>query len=225
MTILIWVLLTIFLLVLGTIFWLVFLMRKYQLKEEKEIEEKVLEKEEKKPIKIKLQVPETLSEKKPSGFVLELPKEKILSEKEAQKIQAEKLEAFFEEFLKELQKEKENFFKKMKESLEKFEKELFDSKKEMEKLKQELKESFSLKMESFLKEVFLEFQKSFEKSFEDLQEELENYKKEKQKEIDQKAIEVLQAFVEKVGAKMIDLSTHEKLIREALEKAKAENLF
>ncbi len=55
--------------------------------------------------------------------------------------------------------------------------------------------------------------------------EIEKYKKLKQSEIDQKAAEVIRKAVESVLGQTIDISTHEKLILDACQKAKAEKFF
>jgi len=55
--------------------------------------------------------------------------------------------------------------------------------------------------------------------------EIENYKKEKLKEVDQKIYQILGEVAKKTIGKTIDLSTHEELVIEALEKAKREKIF
>jgi F0F1-type ATP synthase membrane subunit b/b' len=52
--------------------------------------------------------------------------------------------------------------------------------------------------------------------------EIENYKKERLKEIDRKIYQLLAKVAKKTIGKAIDLSDHEKLVIEALEKAKKE---
>ena len=54
---------------------------------------------------------------------------------------------------------------------------------------------------------------------------IDNYKKEKIKEIDQKIYQIIKEVCKKTIGKTIDLSFHEKLVMEALEKAKKEKLF
>ena len=52
--------------------------------------------------------------------------------------------------------------------------------------------------------------------------EIENYKKERFKEVDRKIYQILGEIAKKTIGKAVDLSDHEKLVMEALEKAKKE---
>lgn len=54
---------------------------------------------------------------------------------------------------------------------------------------------------------------------------LDNYKKEKIKEIDQRIYQIIKEVAKKTIGRTIDLSLHEKLVMEALEKAKKEKFF
>lgn len=54
---------------------------------------------------------------------------------------------------------------------------------------------------------------------------IDDHKKEKIKEIDKKIYQIIGEVAKKTLGETIDLSTHERLVKEALEKAKKENLF
>lgn len=54
---------------------------------------------------------------------------------------------------------------------------------------------------------------------------IEDYKKEKLKEIDQKIYQMIGEVAKKIIGRAIDLSTHEKLVIETLQKAKKEGIF
>ena len=54
---------------------------------------------------------------------------------------------------------------------------------------------------------------------------IDNYKKEKIKEIDEKIYQIIKQVAKKTIGKTIDLSFHEKLVMETLEKAKKEKFF
>jgi F0F1-type ATP synthase membrane subunit b/b' len=54
---------------------------------------------------------------------------------------------------------------------------------------------------------------------------IEDYKKEKLKEIDQKIYQIIGEVAKKIIGRAIDLSTHEKLVIETLQKAKKEGIF
>jgi hypothetical protein len=54
---------------------------------------------------------------------------------------------------------------------------------------------------------------------------IDNYKKEKIKEIDQRIYEIIKQVAKKTIGKTIDLSLHENLVMEALEKSKKEKFF
>jgi len=55
--------------------------------------------------------------------------------------------------------------------------------------------------------------------------EIEEYKREKIKELDQKIYQIITEVAKKTIGKTIDVSTHEELVMEALEKAKKEKFF
>lgn len=54
---------------------------------------------------------------------------------------------------------------------------------------------------------------------------IEDYKKEKLKEVDQKIYQLIGEVAKKTIGKAIDISDHEQLVMEALEKAKKEKIF
>lgn len=54
---------------------------------------------------------------------------------------------------------------------------------------------------------------------------IEDYKKEKFKEVDQKIYKIIGDVAKKTIGKAIDISSHEQLVMEALEKAKKEKIF
>ena len=54
---------------------------------------------------------------------------------------------------------------------------------------------------------------------------IEDYKKEKLKEIDQKIYQIIEDVAKKTIGKAIDLSTHEELVIQSLEKAKKEKIL
>ena len=60
------------------------------------------------------------------------------------------------------------------------------------------------------------------KKVQETEKEIDNYKKERFEEIDRKIYQMLGEVAKKTLGKAIDLSTHEKLVMEALEKAKKE---
>lgn len=58
-----------------------------------------------------------------------------------------------------------------------------------------------------------------------LEKEIENYKRERIKEIDKKVYQVIERTSKEIFGRIIDISTHERLVLEALEKAKKENIL
>ncbi len=58
-----------------------------------------------------------------------------------------------------------------------------------------------------------------------MEKEIERYKEEKLKETDEKIYQVIKSVTHQVVGKMIDPSTHEKLVTDALERSKRENFF
>lgn len=63
------------------------------------------------------------------------------------------------------------------------------------------------------------------KKVEEVEREIENYKKEKMKEVEEKIYQIIRDVAKKIIGKTIDLSTHEKLVIEALEKARKEKIL
>lgn len=70
--------------------------------------------------------------------------------------------------------------------------------------------------------TYLSIKETLSQKLQETEKEIENYKKEKFKEIDQKIYQMLGEVAKKTLGKAIDLSTHERLVMEALEKAKRE---
>lgn len=59
----------------------------------------------------------------------------------------------------------------------------------------------------------------------DMKKEVENYKEEKLRDVDEKIYQILGKVAKKTMGKTVDLSTHEELVMEVLEKAKKEEFF
>lgn len=70
--------------------------------------------------------------------------------------------------------------------------------------------------------VYQSVQDSLNKKVRETEKEIENYKKERFQEIDRKIYQMVGEVAKKTIGKAIDLSDHEKLVMEALEKAKKE---
>ncbi len=94
-------------------------------------------------------------------------------------------------------------------------------KEESEKLKASLKDEFKKEAFEWLKPI----QESLKERMSKTEEEIAAYKISKLRELDRKIYEILNEVVLKVLGRMIDISSHEKFIMEALEKAKEEKLF
>jgi len=83
-------------------------------------------------------------------------------------------------------------------------------------------ESLGKNMEEKIEQIYRAAIKSASQKMAETEKNIENYEKEKLKEIDQKMIQIIENTVKKTVGKMIDISTHEKLVIESLEKAKKE---
>lgn len=241
----------IFLLVLGTIFWLLLLKRKYQKREifEKKIKETKIEKSEEKkeeslsPL-LKTEKEKTLETKKIldinknleetsekeitttiSGFKTKIERlyNDFLEEQKSQLGQINKeIKKLYSDLFEEISNEKKEIKNELQEILEK---EILKYQKEALETKRYLNKKIEEYLEGFLKEINESLKEEVKNNLQLAQREIENYKKEKLKEIDEKIYQITLDVFEKIGGKMIDFSTHEKLIFEALEKAKAKNLF
>jgi G:T/U-mismatch repair DNA glycosylase len=69
------------------------------------------------------------------------------------------------------------------------------------------------------------FSESIKRKISEAETTIENYKKERLKEVDKEVYRMLISVSKKVIGRVIDISTHEKLVIEALEKAKKEGVF
>lgn len=133
-------------------------------------------------------------------------------------------------------KELFNFLKKYEEKFFEFDE---NSKRELIKLKEAslksqewfLKE-IKTKNEQLVKDLEKKFNELYQKTFQDLNQaisqidkEVENYKKQRLKEIERKIYQIIGEVAKKTIGKTIDLSTHEELVWQELEKAKREKLF
>ncbi len=83
-------------------------------------------------------------------------------------------------------------------------------------------EKLGKNMEEKTEQIYRVAIKSASQKMAETEKNIENYEKEKLKEIDQKIIQIIESTVKKTVGKMIDTSTHEKLVIEALEKSKKE---
>lgn len=156
-------------------------------------------------------------------------------------------EDFKKKFAQEIEEnivEFKNEFKKTSEEIIKSYKSQFESADEQIKillteLNQAAKKEFSKIQETNLKtseELSKDFTQKFAKIYQltqdslnkkvaETEKEIENYKKERFKEIDQKIYQLLGEVAKKTIGKAVDLSTHEKLVMDALQKAKKEGIF
>lgn len=83
-------------------------------------------------------------------------------------------------------------------------------------------------IENFEKEILKAFNfliQNMNQKFNQVEKEIENYKKERLKEIDQKIYQIIPEVAKKTIGRIIDISTHEELVWQALEKAKKEKLL
>lgn len=91
---------------------------------------------------------------------------------------------------------------------------LNETKRGVEALSNELSQKFG--------QIFQSTRETLNKKVEETKREIENYKKEEFREIDRKIYLMLGEVAKRTMGKAIDLSDHEKLVIEALEKAKKE---
>lgn len=144
------------------------------------------------------------------------------------------LEALIE---KEIQKNTEEFkyeFQKTSEEIIKnYRSQFADGNQEVQKILKELSEQASGETqkvaEMLSKELSQKFTQIYQsasgslgKKITQTEEEIENYKKERFKELDLKIYKMIGEVAKKTIGKSVDLSDHEKLVMEALEKAKKE---
>lgn len=83
-------------------------------------------------------------------------------------------------------------------------------------------EALSKELAQNFAKVYRSVQDSLNKRVIETEKEIENYKKERFQEIDRKIYQMVGEVAKKTIGKAIDLSEHEKLVMEALEKAKKE---
>lgn len=93
--------------------------------------------------------------------------------------------------------------------------------KQTEKIKEELTKNLDQK----INKIYQKATESISQKINETETEINNYKKEKIKEIDQKIYKIMEGVAKKTIGKTIDLSVHEELVLEALEKAKKENFL
>ncbi len=73
--------------------------------------------------------------------------------------------------------------------------------------------------------IYQPLETSVKEKVTEAEKQIEYHKKEKIREIEEKIHQIIEKVIEDVAGKTIDLSTHEELIQQALEKAKREKLF
>ena len=100
-----------------------------------------------------------------------------------------------------------------------------EAKNKILELNQAAKKEFIKIQETNLKvstQISQSIRETLTKKVQETEKKIDNYKKERFKEIDRKIYQMLGEVAKKTLGKAIDLSTHEKLVMEALEKAKKE---
>jgi membrane-associated HD superfamily phosphohydrolase len=93
--------------------------------------------------------------------------------------------------------------------------------KQAEKVTEQLAQSLDQKID----QVYQAATKSISQKIDQTEKNIDNYKKEKLNEIDQKIFQMIEDVAKKTIGKSIDLSLHEELVIQALEKAKKENFL
>ena len=93
--------------------------------------------------------------------------------------------------------------------------------KQSEKIAEQLAENLDQKID----QVYQAATKSVSQKIDQTEKSIDNYKKEKLNEIDQKIFQIIEDVAKKTIGKSIDLSLHEELVVQALEKAKKENFL
>ncbi len=92
---------------------------------------------------------------------------------------------------------------------------------ELKAVSKEVEESASRKISEF----YFDIENLTKEKLIKLEKEIEEYKKEQIKKIDKEIYQILSQVAKEVLGKAIDISTHERLVIEALEKAKKEGIF
>ena len=93
--------------------------------------------------------------------------------------------------------------------------------KQSEKIAEQLAENLDQKID----QVYQAATKSVSQKIDQTEKSIDNYKKEKLNEIDEKIFQIIEDVAKKTIGKSIDLSLHEELVVQALEKAKKENFL
>lgn len=125
---------------------------------------------------------------------------------------------------------KKEMIKELEVSLENLRSDLMEKFSEETKVAQEIYHEEEKKFVSNLEKKILEEAQSHEKNlekeiqaeFQRTKEDVKRYKDEKLKEVEKEINKIIERVLEEAGAKSISLEDHEKLVLEALEKAKKE---
>jgi membrane-associated HD superfamily phosphohydrolase len=126
-----------------------------------------------------------------------------------------------EDFIYSILKEKDFVSKKMLEINETLEKEGEAILKEMRIKSENLSEEFSRKISQIFNLLFEDLKTKISEK----ENEIEEYKKRKLEEIDREIYRIIIEVAKKTLGKVIDITDHEKLVIEALEKAKKDRIF
>lgn len=120
---------------------------------------------------------------------------------------------------------KEKLSMEMEKRIEEFERNLSETQTLLlREIEGKAKESLD-KISQDIKDFYLGALKPLTKKIEEVEKEIENYKREKMKEVEEKIFEIIKKVAKKTIGKTLDLSAHEKLVMEALEKAKKEKIL
>lgn len=120
---------------------------------------------------------------------------------------------------------KEKLSMEMERRIEEFERNLLETQTALlREAKEKTNESLN-KISEEIRDFYFSALKPLTKKIEEAEKEIENYKKEKMKEVEEKIFEIIKQVAKKTIGKTIDLSAHEKLVIEALEKAKKEKIL
>lgn len=86
-------------------------------------------------------------------------------------------------------------------------------------------ERYNKILQENINEIYRSYSKNINEKILKTEQEIENFKKEKLKEVEKKIFQLVTETTKKILGKTIDISTHEELVLEALEKAKKEGFF
>lgn len=129
------------------------------------------------------------------------------------------------EILKESKKEMEILAEKTKEEISRLQEISKETQKSLLKEGQEQANRLAQNLSYEISQIYQSIKETLNEKIKRTEKEIEDYKKEKFKEIDQKIYQMLGETAKKTIGKTIDLSTHEELVIDALEKAKKEKFF